>query len=716
MASDANASPDSGVFVETILPEEEDASVLTEGSSVGSATVDFDNGPTFQDLVDLRSNHWCRIVMRAYGGRLERVCGQPSASCKRPNHKAKLLQGIGRGPEGFYVRYGRKEGFPDGRNDLGPISAEEVRSLEMESKAKDLAALKAFEAPPMNLKDPPMPHPPAAKIVYVRSSPQPVADSLSKAPENLKPFATPLPAQGKKVGTTDKRDNTSRRQISFGGVTEAPSKSSEPIKSSTTPSLVYALTKGDGSVYFTGNAKEVETLLQSGDWVLIGGFPTLAVAANAVSPVGEPQNTGVTKNPSTSQYLKVPPATPPRPRVWYGMVSNGGTKSLVTSESQVASLRAAGLNFEAAFEEEGEARAWKAAPTPPKVINPLPPGATDGTKAPRGAKPLIPFSDPSTVADEVYGVKINRAGDLDQLLLPEGALGKEARDAMFECATDVMALPGAYRRGEGSGDGWDGDHAGTEAIVAMLLNRRETGLHLDYRAQKMNALKQLKKRDEVRDFLERVQEAYEEQEGTQQSQFLLVMEGMGFSCDDTLHYVQEGLLPRLVRDTYTAYVSFITLIAGHTADVSDSNWDKSLPYFMIKHHVDKLGLIRSQSASYRELILRNYTYMRDSKRERFYHPKLNRSLWLINTYKAPSGGTPTSDSKPKCSVCNRSGLHPEDAPCALSSFSAAQKGALFAGLKYRQQQKVYKIIKTALGANPQANITDITTTARQEVA
>ena len=65
MASDASASPDGGVFVETILPDEEDASVLTDGSSVGSATVDFADGPSFHDLVDLRGNNWCRIVMRA---------------------------------------------------------------------------------------------------------------------------------------------------------------------------------------------------------------------------------------------------------------------------------------------------------------------------------------------------------------------------------------------------------------------------------------------------------------------------------------------------------------------------------------------------------------------------------------------------------------------------------------------------------------------------
>ena len=298
--------------------------------------------------------------------------------------------------------------------------------------------------------------------------------------------------------------------------------------------------------------------------------------------------------------------------------------------------------------------------------------------------------------------------------------GSEARDALFECVTDVMALPGAYRRGDNTGDGWEGDQSGAETIVAMLLNRKETGLHLDFRAQKMNALKQLRKREEVRDFLERVQEAYKEQEGTQKSQFLLVMEGLGFSCDETLQYVQEGLLPRLVRDTYSAYASFITLIAGYTADIPDATWENSLPYFMIKHHVDKLGLIRSQSASYRELVLRNYAYMRDSKRDRFYHPKLNRSLWDIQM-RGPQPGSPAPPSRSslpkgtaaKCAICNRSGLHPDSETCALTSFSVGQRGAIFATLKYRQQQKAYKFLKQELGQNPSADLSALITAARK---
>lgn len=337
---------------------------------------------------------------------------------------------------------------------------------------------------------------------------------------------------------------------------------------------------------------------------------------------------------------------------------------------------------------------------------------------PLGKSPTpAPFTDTSTTGDEVYGVKINRAAELDGILLPAEVEGKEGRDAMFECATDVLALPGAYRRSDGGADGYDADNTGAEAMIAMMLNRRETGLHLDFRATKKNALKQIKKRGDVRDFLERVQEAYEEQEGTQISQFTYVMDGMGFGAEETQRYCLEGLLPRIVRDTYSAYVSLITTIAGYTTDVSEGDWDRSLPYHMVKHHSDKLGLIRAQSASYRELVLRNYAYMRNAKKDAFYNNKLNRSLWALQA--APStpqgnkgglaGGT---GDKPKCSTCQKTNLHPASSPCPLASLNPSERSKLLSGLNYRQQQKAAKHIKLLLSQDPQRDHEDAVEQAR----
>ena len=110
--------------------------------------------------------------------------------------------------------------------------------------------------------------------------------------------------------------------------------------------------------------------------------------------------------------------------------------------------RAAGFSCEAVFEEEREALAWKALPTPPKAVREPNRGTVmyDPIGPLGNAPKALPYTDVSTSADEVYGVKINRATEMDGMLLPRGVQGKEGRDALYECVTDVLALPGAYRR------------------------------------------------------------------------------------------------------------------------------------------------------------------------------------------------------------------------------------------------------------------------------
>ena len=530
-------------------------------------------------------------------------------------------------------------------------------------------------------------------------------------------FEGGLPKAFKALEVTERKSNVSKapstsgmRQIRFGGeeVLKPPPKTEPPFGN-----LVYLLKDDLGRVMVTGVKEEAEGLVRSGGWSLNGAFTDLAQAAQALAfaqGASSPSSA-----PLEGELTKTTVGSPPRASTWYGLVSEQGTKSLVTSEEKVTVCRAAGFSCEAVFESEGEAKAWKSLPTPPKGVKASnhsttmldPVGPFTNTRSP------LPFTDASTAGDEVYGLKINRAAELDGILLPEGVVGKESRDSMFECATDVLSLPGAYRRAEGGLEGLEVDNSGAEAMIAMMLNRRETGLHLDFRAAKKNALKQIKKRGDVRDFLERVQEAYEEQEGTQASQFTYVMDGMGFGSQETQRYCLEGLLPRIIRDTYTAYVALITTVAGYTTDVSEGEWERSLPYHMVKHHSDKLGLIRAQSASYRELVLRNYAYMRNAKKDAFYNNKLNRSLWTLQAPSSKSGGQSGGGSDhAKCGTCQRTNLHKQGTPCPLAPLTAGERGKLLAGLTFRQQQKAAKHVKQALEQDANADHSEMIEAAR----
>ena len=179
---------------------------------------------------------------------------------------------------------------------------------------------------------------------------------------------------------------------------------------------------------------------------------------------------------------------------------------------------------------------------------------------------------------------------------------------------------------------------------------------------------------------------------------------MGFGSQETQRYCLEGLLPQIIRDTYTAYVALITTVAGYTTDVSEGEWERSLPYHMVKHHSDKLGLIRAQSASYRELVLRNYAYMRNAKKDAFYNNKLNRSLWTLQAPASKSGGhTGGGSDHAKCGTCQRTNLHKQGTPCPLAPLTTGERGKLLAGLTFRQQQKAAKHVKQALEQDANAD-------------
>ena len=140
-------SPDSGILVETVPMDGDEASLLSNGTSIGSATLDFPDGVTFYDLVDLRGGNFCRVLMRGDRGRPPRVCGCPIMVCRRANHDKKRLGGEAKGVEGWYVRYGTKHGYPDGRSDLDIYSDAEAMELKAEAARKDQEDLQAFLPP-----------------------------------------------------------------------------------------------------------------------------------------------------------------------------------------------------------------------------------------------------------------------------------------------------------------------------------------------------------------------------------------------------------------------------------------------------------------------------------------------------------------------------------------------------------------------------------------
>ena len=121
MARNADGSPSestatSGIFVETVLSEEEDNEdqgtiqdeQLSEASSVGSIPFGADDVSP-GDLTDMTAPSKCRVYMTRMesGQRIYSCCGNDRSTCPQRGHQAK--EEVRRGPPCWY------EAFPNSR-------------------------------------------------------------------------------------------------------------------------------------------------------------------------------------------------------------------------------------------------------------------------------------------------------------------------------------------------------------------------------------------------------------------------------------------------------------------------------------------------------------------------------------------------------------------------------------------------------------------------
>jgi hypothetical protein len=128
----------------------------------------------------------------------------------------------------------------------------------------------------------------------------------------------------------------------------------------------------------------------------------------------------------------------------------------------------------------------------------------------------------------LFGVKINTIGKMDTFMLPRNTADRVTAEAMYDCASNILALPGQYWRGDEGDYSEDGS---TAALVAMVRGQRDTGLHLTYRSNSNNGLRQIKSKDDLYEAMENVPDAWEDLETSQRSQFINVLDRSGYDAD-----------------------------------------------------------------------------------------------------------------------------------------------------------------------------------------
>ena len=128
-----------------------------------------------------------------------------------------------------------------------------------------------------------------------------------------------------------------------------------------------------------------------------------------------------------------------------------------------------------------------------------------------------------------------------------------------------------------------------------------------YNSKGQNGLAQIKGQDDLSEFIENVHDGWKYAKSTMVSQFTRKMHKLGYGKESIDAYLQNGVLIRVVNETYTGYTYyFLTTLAGYASKMGrGEGWANSVAGNLLKLHTKELGLIHTTSASYREMLLRN---------------------------------------------------------------------------------------------------------------
>ena len=694
-----------------------------DDSSAGSALPN--SGPTFGDLVDLTGPERCRVRMSLRGKTISAVCGQIRAECGRRGHRNKTNAGDSHcGVPGFYIRCeaGRSDphGMADGHQDRQIFTRAEAFAL----RDGEATAMASHLRQGLRQEQPGSPSIPEVHYPEEGLTPGPTASPTGDPgrPGFMSPpGASPVDRTARNVGPDLDPPATPIRQTPGqphhdaaprgGGtsgspipVDEAPGGPSPtppgaPATQSPPQFLLYGMEDPDGARILT-ESEEHRTRLTRKGWYHARTFHTPDYGDR-----WESRGRLIPPTPPGGDQTK---SQGPDLMSFYGLIRPSGERTYARGEQDATAIGKHGYTVRHVFGTEEKAEAWVSGE--PSNTGPPPAPPVLPTQAPeaydRIAAQVRIGVDESTSSDEIFGVNYNRTQAMDALALPANTTGKDTRSMLYEAATDVLALPGIYQKDV------DYDDATTDLVTALtstLSGKRDSGLNANYRAKKNNGLSQIVIRDDLFRVVRQVQETGELAEKTQRSMYIKVLGDQGYSYDATLLYLQTGVLPRIIRDTYAMYLNMLTTMATWALTGAGGGWRDGLAYTMVKHHRDKLAMLRVQAADFRGLVFQNYTYMREANKKKFYVEGVSQQLW--DRLAEPSY-QPVSDDGGKCPTCKRAGLHPGILNCPLLALPATSRTRCLSGLKHRAAQKAVSRVKAAYDQDPSADPEEVLAKAR----
>ena len=680
---------------------EEDGTVVSHSSRSSAASGYHHDGPiTFAELVDLTSPLKCRVLM---SGRTHlRVCGNDASGCTRRYHKTIVQDPTRRGAPAWYLSVRGSGGVVDGNGREPSYSTEEARALQRQEVQEQAAALADLGPPDESLEG--------------------AASRLQEHAATLERFGDPEESLGASFHVEFREDTLASEHQDTPAVRNPKTPSRASVRA---PSNHQTATSGEGGEpdppvetwYGLENSETADRIatqdqerarfLSTVGWHVRRIFDAKADADHWVS-LARPTASGFPTHrqrhpraPPTPVGAPAPaPPTPPpsvggggTPKALFGMEHpKHGDRTIAHCRADADILTESGFVIKKLFYDLVAAEKWAAGACGPTVRP-----DTNGFRHARRTGP-----DKSTTTQEVFGVNINRFDEVDRLMLPADT-PLESADDYYDCAADVLALPGGYRSLDRDDEATDDSVA--IAMLAMVRGQKQTGLHVRFGAAKYNGLNKVKTGDDLPEFMETLHETYANAEEGMESQFTRKMHAAGHSPESVEDYLQNGVLPRVVRDTYRFYSRFLTTLAGYVSQAAaHETWDTSIARLLHKHHLDQLALIRETSASYRDLVLRNYAYLRKQYDTNFWNDKLSKKAALLTTRLMAGARTPgpgPSTDSDKCPTCLRK--HSSRPPCPTAPLTKAERTRLGKGLTHRKYEKALKALKAGFSEDPNAD-------------
>ncbi|CAJ1935143.1 unnamed protein product [Cylindrotheca closterium] len=259
--------------------------------------------------------------------------------------------------------------------------------------------------------------------------------------------------------------------------------------------------------------------------------------------------------------------------------------------------------------------------------------------------------------EEIHGISIT-SFDIDRAMMPEG-LKNAAIKGLWGRASDMAALPG--KCSPGGGDSESGG-AGEEVMNQLLEtfgsdSTKIALLDMGYCRKSCHGLGLITSSNKLHEACQKILKKEEDTFKNQRFQFLHYLVQLGYSTEFVEDYVERGLMPRIIKETYINFLALLNNKIRHKDMGADEAWEDSEAYVILQVHSENLLDIRTNS---------NTTPSRRTNIERVNktNQKLQRELESLPAAKGRGGREPTKDKNKegdstlkKCSQCKSCILH-----------------------------------------------------------